>query len=556
MNRKPYPCEIWKAQMEWWNEERSLQGIPPWILRRPQKRQATAEDLSRVFLALMPGNDPYWGGMPAERPLGEWFAEIHRCRVGNVRRHIRGIFYTSAGEDPDSEGKHEAERWPEDPASFPKKYEQLAGTLVDKENYDHWFTFQQASKYARKMGSVDPRLIVDSRTLIDRNFYNGPGPEPRVVYEPPTLELPDGASRSRPDLTEATASVEGHIYPMMVPSLVEIWVEEELDSEDRPIIGQVAESLGANVITGSGNMRSSQAYAALRRQQEAGGIPLRILFLSDFDAGGDHMAVSPARHIQYALDHPTSGVDSDERPDVRLFHLALTEGQVREQGLPAKPPSSKKEEQQARERYFNERTGDLGTVQLNSLTDTGARAEWFERLLRDAITALRDPDLRRKWREARAEADELVEERLEGLMRWPHRGLQLVSERFREVATSGFEQERQAIAEKNRQISELIRERMRLEGDLRQKLSAELDPLRERGEAILELGSERIERLDELELPTYEAEEPEDAAEGWLFDSRRDYVEQQLHYNHRKFGTPIPEVEDEDLEDDDDDLDW
>jgi hypothetical protein len=57
--------------------------------------------------------------------------------------------------------------------------------------------------------------------------------------------------------------------------------------------------------------------------------------------------------------------------------------------------------------------------------------------------------------------------------------------------------------------------------------AAELDPLRERGEAILELAAERVERLEDLELPTYEAEEPEAAAEGWLFDSRRGYVEQQ-----------------------------
>jgi hypothetical protein len=184
-------------------------------------------------------------------------------------------------------------------------------------------------------------------------------------------------------------------------------------------------------------------------------------------------------------------------------------------------------------------------VQLNALTDTGPRSEWFERLLTDAINALRDPGLRAKWIQARVEARELVDAELERLMRWPHRGLELIAERFLETASEGYEQERQAIAEKRQQVRELIREQLALEDDLRQKLEDDLDPLRQRGEAMLEHASERLARLEELELPTYEAEEPEGASEGWLFDSRRGYVEQQRWFNNRKFGTPV-QIEDED----------
>jgi hypothetical protein len=93
-------------------------------------------------------------------------------------------------------------------------------------------------------------------------------------------------------------------------------------------------------------------------------------------------------------------------------------------------------------------------------------------------------------------------------------------------------------------VRDLMREQFALEEDLRQKLAADLDPLRERAEAMLERAEMRIGRLDELELPTYEAEEPEGAAEGWLFDSRRGYVEQQRWYNNRKFGTHIEIDED------------
>jgi len=46
--------------------------------------------------------------------------------------------------------------------------------------------------------------------------------------------------------------------------------------------------------------------------------------------------------------------------------------------------------------------------------------------------------------------------------------------------------------------------------------------------------SRRIDALhEELELPEVEAEEPEGAAEGWLFDSRRTYLGQLGFYKER-----------------------
>jgi hypothetical protein len=553
MSRDPYPWEVWQPYMDELNKEQALLGKRPWIT----KRKPNTQDLSRIFLALGADNDPYWSGRHAERPLGEWFAEIHKRRIGNERRHIRGCFYIASGEDPDPEGNEEPERWPQEgiwkdgkEVGLPPA---LKGALVDKTDSLHWDTFQQASKFARNMGLVNPSLITDSVTPVDR-FFHGPGSiDPWLDYESPSLVLPDSVSSLPPSFTEATASVHGYRLPDMVPSLCEIWIEKELDSEDRPVVRSVARQMGVNVITGRGNFRISQAYAVLRRQEEAGGIPLRILFLSDFDSAGDHIPVSPARHMQFALE------GRDPKPDVRLFHLALTEEQVREQNIPTKPPTTAAEEQAAKDRYFNARTGNLGAVQLNALTDTGPRAEWFEGLLREAIEALRDPNLTEKWLATRNEARELVDEELERLMRWPHRGLQLIAERYQETAQAGFETERQAIADKTAEIMRLQRERRALEDDLRQKQAAEIDPLRERANAILRLARQRVERLEDLELPTFEAEEPPEAAEGWLFDSRREMEEQALHYNARKFGTPIEvDDEDDDLADDGlvDDFDW
>jgi hypothetical protein len=269
MSRDPYPWEIWNAQMEWWNEERLRLGKPPWITKRSPKTQ----DLSRIFLAMAPDNDPFWAGRDAEKPLGEWFAEIHKRRIGNERRHIRACFYIASGEDPDPDGNEEPERWPEE--GIWKKGKEiglppaLKGALIDKTDSLHWDTFQEASKYARNMGLVDPMLIIDSRTPVNRDFRESDSVEPWIDYRAPELDLPDSVSSSRPRFTEAEASADGYRYPSMAPSLVELWIEKELDSEDLPIVRRVCRDLGVNVVTGSGNMRISQAYAALRRQQTA-----------------------------------------------------------------------------------------------------------------------------------------------------------------------------------------------------------------------------------------------------------------------------------------------
>jgi hypothetical protein len=437
--------------------------------------------------------------------------------------------------DPDPEGSYQPEQWPDNPDAFPPKYKDLAGKFVDKTSVAHWEMFQVASKWARKMRVVDPALIIDTRTPVDRYFRGSAPVHPSVLYAQPELDFPDVVGSVRPRFTPAQASVHGYFNPGMVPSMVELWLEKELDSEDQPIVANVCGSLGVNVVTGTGNMKMSQAHQALRRQQEADGIPLRILFLSDFDSSGDHMAVSPARHIQSALYE----LPPEDRPDVRLFHLGLTEAQVREQNFPSAPPTTAKEEQAAKDRYFYERTGSLGAVQLNVLTDSGPRAEWFETLLRNAIQALRDPNLPRKRRETEREAEKILGEEFARLMRWPHRGLELVAQRYREVQTTGFEQEREAIAEKKREVSRVIRELMALEEDLREKQAERTEPLEEHRDYLLGKSAARLQQLDDLELPTYKAEEPEGAAEGGLFDSRRPYIEQQRHYNARKFGIPL-----------------
>jgi hypothetical protein len=221
---------------------------------------------------------------------------------------------------------------------------------------------------------------------------------------------------------------------------------------------------------------------------------LRVLYLSDFDPAGSHMPVSPSRHIEFAIRN------MEPKPDIRLHHLALTAEQVRELGLPRIPIK----ESDLRKGNFEAKYGE-GATELNALMHP-TRIDDTEAMLRRAILALRDSALPLKlsdaWRRAREIADAEEERRFV----WPHRALELIAEQAREKAEPY---------------------RAELE-DLAARLEADMAPLRERAEGVLHVARRRLEGVEEVDLPSADGlgEEPEGAAEGWLFDSRRDYFEQ------------------------------
>jgi len=503
---KQYPYEEMRACLEEMNF-----GVP-----RAARWTVGGSNPERRILAMDKNSDPFYAGQGWQREAGEWFAEFHRRRVGDRRLHIRALFYIATGEDPSPlTGEVEATYLPDG-----SRFEKTA---------DNWAWFQAAAKHARNMELVNARLILDKkRSRVTENARASESGPPTVEYSEPRISLPDAYSALAsfaPATAEPRTSMFAGYVRRKVPSVVEVWVEKDLDEADRPVVESVCQRMGANLVVGSGYMTISSAYALLERTK-ADELPVRVLYLSDFDDAGVHMPVSPARHIEFAIRH------MDPKPDVRLYHLALTAEQILEQEIPRKIPTSKKEEEKiGRLKNFEARHG-VGTVELNTLTDP-TRADWFERLLRNAIRALRDPELREKERRAEAEAERMVAEELERQMRWPHKALELIAEQAQEKGAR-FAEDRAAIEQKAQELAD-----MRLELD--RKIDAELGPLEERAEGVLQAARRRLAHLDELELPTVEAEEPEGAAEGWLFDSRRDYLEQHRWYTMHKLGpTPIP----------------
>ncbi len=449
----------------------------------------------RGLLAMARSNDPFYAGQDSQRERAEWFASLFR-RLGfeGRRVHVRFVHYVASGEEKNPvSGERVQERRPD-------------GTLYENTEAD-WDFIQKASKDARNMGLVDPRNIVDRRT--PRPFLFGPetsAPAPYVEVTPPRLSLPAvHVSSVEPYRTDGEAHALGYRRHLAhQPSLIEVWVEKNLDDADNPVIETLCRELGVNLVTGIGFMTISSVYALLERRAKLGK-PLRILYLSDFDPAGKHMSVSPARHIEFAL----RDMCEDERPDIRLHPLALTEEQVKALGLPRQPIKAT----DGRKANFEAKYGPEGATELNALMHE-TRVEWTEEMLRAAVGALRDEGLGHKLYAASQEAQELVGEALESRLRWVHRALGLIEERAREIG--------------ERYVAELE--------DIRDRLAAEMTPLEERAVRVRRAARRKLLWFEEEmapQLPTVEGEEPDGVAEGWLFDSRRDYMEQLRHYKNR-----------------------
>jgi hypothetical protein len=473
---KGTPYEKMKALQERMNE-----GV-----RRGERWTLEGE---RGILAMARKNDPFYAGQDWQLEEAEWFAALFR-RLGfeGRRVHVRFVHYVASGEEPN-------------PATGEKQQERLPDGSPYENTAENWELIQEASKHARNMGLVDPRNIVDKRT--PRPFLNAPvepptAPGVEVVHPYITFPYID-VDELEPFSSEGRARLTGYEYTVAhEPSLIEMWMEKSLDEADDPMIEELCREEGVNLLTGIGFMTISSIYALLERHARFGK-PLRILYLSDFDPAGAHMPRGPARHVEFAIR------DMEEKPDMRLHHLALTENQVRELELPRIPIK----DSDLRKANFEARHGE-GASELNSLMHPTRRAH-TEAMLREAIRGLRDDTLPNRLRTAHRQAQRMVDEELARRLRWPRRALELIEERARE-AGGRYEQELRNLSE---------------------ALAREIRPLEERAERVLHAARRRLAGVEEVELPEVEGAEPEGSADGWLFDSSRDYLEQLRHYKER-----------------------
>ena len=82
------------------------------------------------------------------------------------------------------------------------------------------------------------------------------------------------------------------------PYHVELWCEKTTVSD---ILDPLAQHYKLNVIPGAGEQSITSCEELMGRIEANGGRPVRILYLSDFDASGQSMPVAVARKLEFLI---------------------------------------------------------------------------------------------------------------------------------------------------------------------------------------------------------------------------------------------------------------
>jgi hypothetical protein len=160
---------------------------------------------------------------------------------------------------------------------------------------------------------------------------------------------------------------------------LEIWCEKTTVND---ILEPLADRYGLNVVTGSGDLSATACVNVVERAIISG-LPVRILYLSDFDPAGQNMPVSVARKIEFELRKRNLGLD------IQLIPIALTHAQCVELRLPRTPIK----ESDMRGARFEERFGE-GATELDALE--ALHPGTLESMLIAAIERFYDTRLQRR----------------------------------------------------------------------------------------------------------------------------------------------------------------
>ncbi|MDP9457032.1 MAG: hypothetical protein M3Q60_14930 [Actinomycetota bacterium] len=423
-------------------------------IRLERGRKTPVKDL----IVLSPQNDPFYAGTEGQQAMAGWFADAFGGRTSGV--HLRRLHYrlVARGDVVRADG------------------------ILYENDANSWMYLNNASRFARYLGFVDPEDLVDRRNPSP-HIYMAPGfgLEPEWSYEVGAYGLDRISTRLGNELlppVEVTTEVTGYYYEEgLQPYHVEVWAEKTTMND---ILVPLCRDLGANYVSGAGYQSITAMVSLLRGRVAHLEKPCRVLYVSDYDAAGRNMPKQMARQMEFWIQRYASEYD------IRVEPIVMTAEQAEDY-----PPAP-----------------DTGAVELDAMEElTPGR---LERIVSEHVGQFRDFDLDRKVHENARTAQEIVDEAV----------ADAIADELDGVET--IKGEAEAIYE---------RYRARLE-ELAAELDAELEPLDERLETLQQAIEEKLRAL-EPDLPPLPEPEALPDDEDWLFDSRRDYMEQLRHYKNR-----------------------
>jgi hypothetical protein len=442
------------------------------------------------LLVLARNNDPFYVGTPTQVAQAEWFAGLWERFGYPTGVHLRRLHYRIVGlKEPPV--MHDG-----------RPYLNTEGC---------WQYLNYASKYARILGLVDPKALVDrrnpaARVYMERDFWRGDygvgwehdwDDDSAYLWQLPEIPTDLAAGLMGIDPPELTPT--GYEYDdFLQPYHVEVWAEKSTMND---VLIPLCRRTATNLVTGVGYLSITSIVNLLQGRVQALGKPCRILYVSDFDPSGANMPFQVSRQVQFWLEH--YGTDAD----IRLEQVILTAEQADYYAL---TPIPIKDSDLAKIR-FEARHGKNSARELDAL-EVEHPGE-LRRLLEEKIAGFRDEDMRSKVADAREEAGEALADELD-------------------EATGGSVRDLEDIKRQAAQVYDGYRERLEA---LSAEMEEELAPLRGRLEDVRLAIQDALGDLDP-DLPPLPEPEPEPDDEGWLFDSRRDYLDQLEHYKSRRTG--------------------
>lgn len=396
---------------------------------------------TETLLALSINNDPFYAAIPNRRKLAEWFAGLWEQFGFGGGVHVRRIHYRIISQPS--------------PILLPSG-EPYRNTI---------YAFRQliwGARDARYLGLVPGENFIDQRNNATVIRLRDEAAKPANLLfdeeECDDLTMPDAP---RLDLSRPTISQPYHI---------EI-IAEKTTADD--VLDPIAGTYQLNYTSCAGEISLTRCFEIVQRAV-ASQRPVRILYVSDFDPGGQSMPVAAARKLEFLIR------DGNLHLDLQLRPVVLNEDQCAEYQLPRTPLK----DSESRAADFQARFGE-GATELDALE--ALRPGELRRILVEEIERYYDTSLARNINEAARGVEEEIED-------------------INDTVEAEFEFEHE-------------------------KLSSELADLSNRISLYRERANQRLSELapyiDEIEWPEpSEADEDPDP----LFDSQRDYVEQIDRY--------------------------
>jgi hypothetical protein len=473
----------------------------------------TYEDIQRLaahrgvtrksLLALSPDNDPFYAGSPAGVIHAQWFADLwDACGYTHMRDiHLRRMHYKAVSAFPDLLTAD----------TSPVRGGQTGHRYQNTE--EDWNYLVSTSALARALGLVPVEAIVDHRNppleedrwvlpLEDEGIgWSGDEDEDEDRWGFPALPDTLGAAL---DFTLPTPHVTGYDYdPRRQDYLVEVWTEKSTMND---ILARIRRRYDVRAVPFIGFASITRCVEFLRRVKRDGR-PGRVLFVSDFDPAGRSMPPAAARVLEFYRQQ--FAPDSD----IKLTPLILTKAQVVEYALPRIPIK----DEDRRKENFEDRHGE-GAVELDALE--AIQPGEFQRIVEAAVDHYIDLGLSGRLYEARAEANERLEEA------W-------------DEATADLQDEARALEEDARAVYARYE---RLLARLSTRLQRDLFPIQERMTQLQWAITQAKDAFvpPELERPTPDVAPDDD---DWLYSSDRDYLDQLRYYHAHKEGLTVEDWE-------------